>query len=207
MMEFGFNSKVASDAFDEWSGTSDEMVSNDTRKLLEGVRMIGHGVTNSKTFASTSQSAMTVDEILFQSRAAAKIYASKVAMRMDPVWRDKLFGQLDSLLDPEEWDELDNPLVTESFATFIKVMFLLLPGRRPGLGLTFQGNIIAVWSNGENRLTIECLPNDIARWVLAYQVETGIERTAGEAKISRLVDHLSPFELERWFARPLSEPA
>ena len=137
----------------------------------------------------------STEELLYDALAAAKIYTSQVAMHMDRIWRDKLFKQLDSLLDPEEWVEEDVPLQRASFATFLKVMFLFKPNRRPGLGLSATGNLIGAWTEDDCQLTIECLSSDIVRYVFSHSIEGDFERTAGETTVSRLCAVLAPFEI------------
>ena len=53
----------------------------------------------------------SLEEQLFEARATAKILASRVAMYMEDEWRRKLYRQLDSLLDVDEWMEGERPLV------------------------------------------------------------------------------------------------
>lgn len=166
-----------------------------TRHLEEIIRRAGNSV-----IIRHGQPKNT-EEMLFSSRAMAKRQTSLVSMRMDKDYRSALFRQLDSLLDSEEWQEGDIPLSVQSYTTFLKLLFLLIPGRRPGLALTGKGNILAIWQNGANRLTIECLPSDKVKWVLAYEVDGEMERVAGQAHLNRLSEHLAAFNLERWFAR------
>src|ERR1700730_14825270 len=45
----------------------------------------------------------TLQERLFDALAGAKVLTAQVAMHLDRQWRDKLFRQLDSLHDPDEW--------------------------------------------------------------------------------------------------------
>src|SRR5271169_5166963 len=59
---------------------------------------------------------------LFDALAAVKILTAQVAMHLDGEWRRKLFGQLDSLHDPEEWESGDEPVNQSSFATFFKAI-------------------------------------------------------------------------------------
>src|SRR4051794_30233514 len=73
---------------------------------------------------------------LFDALAAVKILTAQVAMHLDGEWRRKLFGQLDSLHDPKEWESGDEPVGQSSFATFLKVILSIRPERRPGLGLS-----------------------------------------------------------------------
>jgi hypothetical protein len=135
----------------------------------------------------------SVEEQLFDAAAAAKIITSHVAMHMHTDWRKRLYRQLDSLLDTEEWMEGDAPLSKESFETFLRLMLLMKPKVRPGLGLTPSGQLIATWQAGESRLTVECHPNDLIRWVISHPIRDQRESGAGETTIDRLPDVLAPY--------------
>lgn len=141
-----------------------------------------------------------IEQQLFEARAQAKIHTSKVAMHMDDGWRKGLYRQLDSLLDTEEWLEGEKPLGTNSFATFLRLMLLVRPETRPGLGLTSTGNLIASWNFGLSRLTVECLPSDGVRYVLSHQIDDFHESSAGDTTVDRFPEVLAPFRPEQWFA-------
>ena len=79
------------------------------------------------------------------------------------------------------------------------MLTLLRPQKRPGLGATDDGHLIAAWTTGEDRLTIECLPNDFVRWHLSVTIEGERERAAVQTPLLRLRQVLSPFDPERWF--------
>ena len=103
-----------------------------------------------------------IDEELFDARAMAKIAASRVSMYLREGWRDKLFYQLDKLLAPEEWDPEDKPLHAQSFDTFLKAICDVNPTKRPGLGLSYAGHLIAAWRNDLNpndRVSLEFMPD------------------------------------------------
>jgi hypothetical protein len=103
-----------------------------------------------------------LDEVLFDARAMAKISASRVSMYLREGWRNKLFHQLDNLLDPEEWDPEDKPLQAQSFDTFLKAICDVNPSKRPGLGLSYGGNLIAAWrssANTSDRVSLEFMPD------------------------------------------------
>jgi hypothetical protein len=143
---------------------------------------------------------VTLDEQLFDALAKFKIRTSQVAMHLDRDWRSKLFGQLDSLLDAQDWEQLDRPPSIESFATFLRMLIFLRPDRRPGLGATSKGELIATWTVGSDRLTIECLPYDLVRWTISVSINDDRERAAGITPVSRLPDVLGPYGPDRWFA-------
>jgi hypothetical protein len=153
------------------------------------------------TFASPPPSqGEDAPEELFDALAKFKIWTAKVAMHLDRDWRDRLFGQLDSLLDAESWEADDAPPSISSYSTFLRMLLLLRPHRRPGIGATSDGQLIAMWTSGNDRLTIECLSNDLVRWHLSVIIDTEQERAAGRTPLPRLSAVLGPYGPDRWFA-------
>jgi len=138
---------------------------------------------------------------VFDALARAKILTSQVAMHLEQEFRDNLFRQFDSLHETDEWEEDDEPLDQSSFQTFLKVILTIKPERHPGLGLANTGNLIAAWTTGRDRLTIEFLPDDQVRWVLSRYYDDEPVRIAGQMGVSRLVEELTPYQPDRWFCR------
>ena len=139
-------------------------------------------------------------EQVFDALASVKMLTSSVAMHLNREWRDRLFRQLDSLHDVEEWEEDDEPLRRSSFATFLKAILAINPARRPGLGLSHEGHLIAAWTTERDRLTIEFLPDDRIRWVLARYKDNEPSSFAGQTHVDELVEGLAPHRPERWFS-------
>jgi hypothetical protein len=171
-----------------------------TRRIAADLAVLLTPPTPSSSTAET-RAEESIEARLYNALAAVKVYTAQVAMHMDANWRTRLFRQLDNLLDVNEWAEDDCPLRQESFATFLKTMFLFKPERRPGLGLSEAGNIIGAWTEEDARLTIECLPGDKARWVISHDIEGHPERAAGETVVTRLAEVLEPYDLRRWLDR------
>ncbi|AZO46918.1 MAG: hypothetical protein EOS54_09490 [Mesorhizobium sp.] len=141
-----------------------------------------------------------LNTLLANSKAIFKVTTNTVAMhRLSADWRERLFKQIDSLLDADEWDENDKPIVSGSSQTFIR-MLIFLNARRPGLGATSDGSLIATWTTGENRLTIICKPNDWVRWVVSTRTDSGCETAAGQTKIARLPIVLEAYSPQQWFS-------
>jgi hypothetical protein len=141
-----------------------------------------------------------LEQQLFDKRATLKMIAAAVAMHLTREWRDSLFRQLDSLLDVQSWDRDDQLADDGSFYSFLRMIIFLNPERRPGLGLAYNGNLVAAWTTERNRLTIECLPRDQLRWVLARLIDDDFERAAGVNLIYRLPEVLAPYSPEVWFS-------
>ena len=148
----------------------------------------------------------TLSEELFDALASFKIKTSTVAMHLEDQWRLRFFRQLDSLLDEGSWDREDKPPSLDSFATMLRMLLLLAPERRPGLGATSDGNLVAAWTVGSDRLTIQALHNDRVKWVLSCDLDGARESAAGSSTLSNLREILSPYRPDRWFrAQHLSQ--
>lgn len=99
---------------------------------------------------------------LAESKANCKIELSRVSMYLNDEWIKGMCGQIDDLMDIEEWDDEDHPIDVRSFVTMLRMILFInpRPERRPGLGATTEGNIIAMWTGIDERISIECLPGD-----------------------------------------------
>lgn len=139
-------------------------------------------------------------EQLYNAKAACKIKISEISMYLSNDLRSRFFTQIDNLMDPDNWEEDDEPITTESFTTLLKMLLFIKPERRPGLGAASNGNIIAAWTKDKDRLTIECLPGDKVRWVLSKYTDNARESGAGETQLTRLPTVLAPYHPEHWFA-------
>lgn len=144
--------------------------------------------------------APSVAEQLHDALARAKILLSQVSMHLDKVWRDRLFHQLDALLDLDSWDEADEVLDQSSFSTFLRTILHLNIKRRPALGISYRGHILADWTFDGESLTMEFLPKDEVRWVLMHSVDGERESAAGQTQVGRLGAVLGPYDPARWFA-------
>jgi hypothetical protein len=140
----------------------------------------------------------SLEEQLYDARAACKVKTASVAMHLLPDWRTRFFSQIDSLLDIESWEPEDTPATPASFQTLLR-MILFIRGRRPGLGATASGNFIATWTEGRDELTIECKADDKVRWALVRDLDGQRESAAGETTLPRLLDVLRPYDSRRWF--------
>lgn len=173
--------------------------SEDTKEILRRIQSLQSHPSPGSLRSDDMNQDKPLELRLFDALASAKILTSQVAMHLDQSWRNKLFQQIDSLHDPVEWEVADEPLREASFSTFLKAILNINPGRRPGLGLSSEGNLIAAWTKDSDRLTIEFLPSDRVRWVLSRRAEGDTERFAGETRVGRLFHGLKSFSPEHWF--------
>jgi hypothetical protein len=185
---------------------------------LSGAKLPDFGVSGSKTgddysqpsgpilVSQTPQSlkrvvqrpSKSVEEQLFDAVAEAKVWTSRVAMRLDPLARVRLFEQLDRLHDANEWFGGDKPIAVESYKTFVRALLLLGIARRPALALTPAGNLMGMWGSERSGVTVEFLPSDRLR-LLVTDKDRG-ESAALNAPASRLLEVLAPYEPHRWLS-------
>lgn len=143
--------------------------------------------------------AKSVDELLFDAKASAKMLMSQVTMYLREGWRDKLFYQLDNLLDAQEWDPLDQALQKRSFETFLKVICDINPTVRPGLGLSYTGNLIAAWTTKSNdQLTLEFEPDDWVQLFVTRYFDEEPEIISARLKTVRLKSRLNDLKCAEW---------
>lgn len=140
-----------------------------------------------------------LEENLFDAKAEAKVLTSYVSMYLRQGWRDKLFHQLDDLLDTDGWDARDQPLQKKSFETFLKAICDLSPTVRPGLGLTYAGNLIAAWTTPSNdRLTLEFEQDSSVQLIVTRFFDNEPEIFSGRVKVARLKSTLHDFKCQGW---------
>ena len=179
-------------------GVLARVLSADTFQGMESLQVrrprprLAAGVSQHGTDAS-------VEERLYDAVARAKVLTSAVAMHLDRTWRAKLFRQLDALHDIAEWEHGDVPLQEASFATFLRTIIALNPDRRPGLGLTSAGCLLGAWTTGQDRLTLEFLPNSRVRWLISCYDDEQIVRATGEISVGSLSGALEFYRPSRWF--------
>jgi hypothetical protein len=145
-------------------------------------------------------------EQLFDSQVHMKVMAAQVAMHLTGDWRSRLFRQLDSLLDADEWCSGDQYPKIASWWTLLRTLLHIAPPRRPGLGLTDEGYLVGAWDTGKDKLTMTFLPNDEVRWSLSRVLNGKNVRGAGQAPIDLLSTVLAGYNPEHWFVGEPTSP-
>lgn len=174
-------------------------VGEEANTMLQSFMQFGKQATADTNAKSSIQLSLT--EKLYYRLEQYKVLTSKVAMHLSDNWRSLLFRQLDMLLELDEWPEGDPPPTVASFRTFLRLVLWLKTDVPPGLGASIDGNIIAAWTHGNDRLTIECLESDQVRWSIVHTVDETLERAAGFTVVSRIFEVLGPYSPEKWFKR------
>ena len=186
---------VLSETFSGGSGSDSSLIAD---KLVEALSVVESATARN---AAAPRAGESIEDQLFDSRSACKITTAHIAMHFSEQWRRGLFRQLDTLIDFENWDEEDLPPNPESFRTLLRMVLLLKPRRRPGLGATATGNFTAMWSIDDSHLTIECKQGDQLRWFVSLAGETA----GGRTTLARLSEVLAPYHPEIWFEKAVAQ--
>jgi hypothetical protein len=176
-------------------------VGMDSQNIAKALTAASNSITQSRREKANGsrEKSGPLEEKLYESRAYCKIKTAEVAMYLPKEWRSCFFSQLDNLMDIENWEVDDTPITEASFITFLRMILLVWPVQRPGIGATSEGNIISAWTADRNRLTIECFPSDRVRWVITRYVNDDRESAAGEVHLTRLKSVLEPYNPKLWF--------
>lgn len=168
-------------------------------KRISDLQKLTAGAVSAIGKTTDTQPAGTIENQLGTKLAAIKQVLMPVSMYLDQSWRKQLIKNLERFHDAEDWEDDQQFPSERSFATFLRTIIYLHPTKRPGIGLSAQGNFLASWRRGTDRIVIEFLPNDELKWVLSQTVEGERESGAGKNQIHRLPDLIAGYEPDRFF--------
>ena len=163
-----------------------------------------HELENSQpTSENPYASRATLDEQLFDARANVKILFSQVSMHFSDALRNKLFHQIDLLHDPDDWENGDDPIQSQSFSTFLRWFYLNKPQQLPNFGLSVAGHFISSWLTNHNKdsLILEFLSNDRIKWFVTKYYDEEADPSSGSTNLSRIADVLAPYYPDNWFTK------
>jgi hypothetical protein len=144
--------------------------------------------------------AIELADRLFTLSSRLKILVSQVSMHLPDVWRRRLFGKLDQLNDPENWEASDVLVDPASFMTFLRLILQMGPVSQMHLGVSPDGGRLLVgWLKEKDTLSLEFLPYDEIRWSLVRHLGEKTETAAGRTNLERLPAVLAPYNPEAWF--------
>lgn len=159
-------------------------------------RLLSEPATRIAGMADGDKRGLPVNERLIAKVASFKRMVSIVAMYLDPSWRLQLLSSIEELLDPDDWDEDFRLPSDQSFSTFLRMIIYLHPSKKPALGLSPRGHVLAAWARNDDRIVVECLGNDEVRWVISRTADGNRETGAGTVLLHRVPDVTAPYEAE-----------
>ncbi|MDL2405197.1 hypothetical protein PY650_05920 [Rhizobium calliandrae] len=116
-----------------------------------------------------------------------KIATSRYAMYMGFEERERLFGELDFLLDPDGWYEEDKYPSLPSYINFLKWLIEARRSDWTSLGFDDGGNLLAAYKRGENLLTAAFMPDEFVHWTSKLADADGVELSTGKSPLVTFV--------------------
>ncbi len=130
------------------------------------------------------------EEMLHNATEDLKKLISCYPDALTPKQKSYLKRWLEFLHAPEDWQEDDAPASVESFADFLRFLIDGRPRTLPGLGLSYDGNIIASWTTKTARLTSEFKGAGNIEWVASFRYGNTTTFSTGESDPSNLRETL-----------------
>ena len=127
-------------------------ISDKSKEIAQKPRELQERSTGYEPALDKSKAA-SLEERLYDALSGFKIHTSKVAMHLDDEWRHGCSGSSTIFWTLPTWKSADVPPSLSSFATFLRMVLVLKPAKRPGLSATSDGNLIASWTSKDHRLT------------------------------------------------------
>ena len=183
------------------SGPTPVIGGDQTKQYISAQRDMTSSLVYPAEHSPPADANASVEDELFNAGATAKIMTSRVSMYLRKGWREKLFYQLDLLLDPLEWDPQDIPLQAQSFDTFLKAICDVKPTKRPGIGISNAGNLVAGWrnsENGEDRVSLEFEPSERVLLIGSRVIDGQTESFSARTVVRNLKKTLANMNCTHW---------
>lgn len=139
---------------------------------------------------------VTFDQDVPRAAMSLKEVTALYAMYLNFNERDRLFGELDFLLDPDGWDEHDALPNKVAFVNFLKWAVETKRHDWTSLGLDGDGNTSVAFKRGQNIVTALFLPHGTVQWTSRIGTEDGLDVSAGQAPLRAFAQNTSAL-LER----------
>lgn len=139
-----------------------------------------------ETLISTSRPLLSNDNRTESAATLSAVLAllSEYSVHLDPKIRAGLLAQTRMIFDPNDWDDEETHPSIDSFRSMVKCIVELSPGIRPNLGVTDDGQMIAMWFNKSSKAVLEFFANDRMRWLVSYPDDGTVGRASGMESIA-----------------------
>jgi hypothetical protein len=139
---------------------------------------------------------LNFEEKIYNSLVSLKVAVSKYAMHLSPDERHRIFMELDSVINKEDWHENDQLPQTGSFQDFLKWMIYSKYFKWTSIGVSDDGSILVAWKTEHGLLTANFTSVDNVRWTAQIKSDVGeIGHTVGRCPL-RLFAQQAAFYLE-----------
>jgi hypothetical protein len=179
------------------------------REAIEGLTQKSYlkdqPLANQKILVSAKRSERVVrsmtrstgfEENIFNSLVSLKVAVSQYAMHLSSNERHRIFEQLDSMINVDDWHQGDDLPKSSSFQDFLKWMIYSKYFKWVSIGVSQDGNIMVAWRTSRVLLTANFAGSDSVRWTVQIKSEAGeTGQTVGKCPL-RLFAEQAMFYLE-----------
>lgn len=128
---------------------------------------------------------------IFDTLVDLKVETSKVAMHLSSAARNRLFSELDYVLDAETWDEADRLPDIDSYRCFLRWLVFTGDTTWSSLGVDDNGRILVAWV--QDRQTLTANFDEVVRWTKRADTEGAVQISLGEFTLTHFARQSSAF--------------
>jgi hypothetical protein len=158
---------------------SDRLPTIDELAKLRATALPGTGISK-----MVQPRVLSFDERIFDTLVSLKVAVSQYAMHLGAVERARLFEELDSKINADDWHEDDILPATSSFHEFLKWMIYSKHSEWTSIGVSSQGTILVAWRKPQVLLTANFEAKDSVRWTAQIRSPAGeVGHSAGKCTL------------------------
>jgi hypothetical protein len=178
--------------FGEHSSSMRDAARPDTNKIVVEAKP-------TSTVTRSVPEAADFAERIFNSLVALKVAVSQYAMHLSDAERHRIFAELDSVINTEDWHEEDQLPKIEAFKDFLKWMIYSKYNKWISIGVSDDGDLTVAWKTKRVLLTAKFSGlngQEAVRWtaqITSEKLETGY--AVGKCPL-RLFSELALFYLK-----------
>jgi hypothetical protein len=131
------------------------------------------GPQKSETVLRSVTHSADFHESIFNSLVSLKVAVSKYAMHLSSAERKRIFEQLDSVINVDDWHDGDDLPKPNSFEEFLKWMIYSKYFKWTSIGVSQEGNIMVAWRTRRVLLTANFAGADNVRWTAQIHSDVG----------------------------------
>jgi hypothetical protein len=190
--EYRSTGAVAAPSF--WAGQRLPSMAASSEMLLDKLgapqRIIAYGQRSSNIVARTADE-VSLERKLFDALVSLKVAVAHYAMHISTEHRHRIFSELDSILNVEDWHQDDQLPAVSSLVSFLKWTIFSKQPNWTSIGISDEGTILVAWRTPRVLLTANFNASDSVRWTARVESETGIEHSAGKSSLQYFAKQFS----------------
>jgi hypothetical protein len=130
------------------------------------------------------------EERVFNSLVSLKVAVSQYAMHLSTDERQRLFAELDSVINTDDWHEEDKLPAIESFRDFLKWMIYSKYNKWISIGVSDDGLLQVAWKTERVLLTALFVGKEAVRWTAQTTSAKGEKgQLVGRAPLRTFTEH------------------